>query len=224
MCGRFAFFSPVEAIAQAFGVAAPEWFEPRYNIAPTQNVVALLAGADAAPEWRSLRWGLVPFWAKDPAIGNRMINARAETITEKPSYRQPFKRRRCLIAADGFYEWKKTAAGKIPWYISLQSGAPLAFAAIWDSWEKGEGDALQSCSIITAPANQFMAELHHRMPVIIGRNTMSDWLAPDADSARLAARLMLPSRVKLQAWPVSRAVNSPLNDEPALAEPCKDEI
>jgi putative SOS response-associated peptidase YedK len=226
MCGRFAFFSPAAALQQAFGVGAPVGFSERYNIAPTQQVHALLvppeqssAAATAVPEWRSLRWGLVPFWAKDKAMGNRMINARAETIATKPAFRGAFKRQRCVVAASGFYEWHTTAGTKTPWYISRADESPLALAGIWDTWNDATGQPLHTCSIITAPANSFMSALHHRMPVILERAQWAEWFAPLAQREDLELQLLAPQPVELQAWAVSRAVNSPANESPQLVEP-----
>ena len=135
MCGRFAFYSPSEATAALFGVATSRAVEPRYNIAPTQFIAAIRNGDDSQPELVMFRWGLVPFWAKDPSIGARMINARAETVAEKPSFRNAYRKRRCLILADGFYEWHKDADGKTPWLISLADGSPFAFAGLWERWD-----------------------------------------------------------------------------------------
>lgn len=218
MCGRFAFFSPAEAITAAFGFDAPKVFTPRYNIAPTQDVMTVMRNADGELQWSLLHWGLVPFWAKDPSVGNRMINARAETIAEKPAYRTAFSRRRCLVPATGFYEWRKNDDGKkTPYYISRADDLPLAMAGIWDTWEKGD-EPLHSFSIVTADANDFMRDLHHRMPVILERDAMQVWLDAEADKAALQELVLMPVVTELQAWPVSRRVNSPLNDEPDLVE------
>lgn len=228
MCGRFAFFSPAEAVVATFGISPPDGFSSRYNIAPTQAVWTLIADAEGETKagliWREQQWGLVPFWAKDPAIGNRMINARAETIAEKPSYRQPFSRRRCLVPASGFYEWRKGADGKkTPIYISRKDGRPLALAGIWDSWDKGvslpQEGPLRSFSIITTAANAFMQELHQRMPVILEPDEFADWLSPATQTEQLKKRVNEPVLTELQAWPVSRKVNSPLNDYPGLVVP-----
>ncbi len=229
MCGRFAFFSPADAIRAAFDTGIPREFavdgelapeQQRYNIAPTQQVLTIVADRDGNRLWRSLQWGLVPFWAKDPAIGNRMINARAETITEKPSYRQAFARRRCVVPATGFYEWRKDADGsKTPWFIARTDGLPLALAGIWDRWDGDPEQPLFSCSIITTAANPFMRDLHERMPVILEPADLTGWLARAAQSAELQARVTAPVTAELQAWPVSRAVNSPANDAPRLVEP-----
>jgi putative SOS response-associated peptidase YedK len=219
MCGRFAFFSPEEAIIAAFGVAAAGGLKPRYNIAPSQELltIRLDEGQMIADQ---LRWGLVPFWAKDPAIGNRMINARAETLAEKPSFRQALRRRRCLIPANGFFEWKKDPGtnARQPWYISSANSELLAFAGLWEEWQGGDGEELRTCTIVTTAANPFLSELHHRMPLILSKAEYSTWL--DLQSAREDVNLLLTGMPtpELQFWPVSRKVNSPLNDEPELIE------
>ena len=179
MCGRFAFYSPAEATAALFGAAGALDLEPRYNVAPTQYVAAIRnAETGGERELVALRWGLVPFWAKDPSIGNRMINARAETVAEKPAYRAAYRRRRCLVLADGFYEWHKEGAGKTPYFISLASGEPFAFAGLWERWEsKTSDDIIESATLITAGATDFMSRLHHRMPVILEPGTADSWLA-----------------------------------------------
>jgi len=215
MCGRFAFFSPAEAVAAAFGHGPPERLEPRYNIAPTQSVHALTAGADGTMGWQMLRWGLIPFWAKDRAIGNRLINARAETVGAKPAFRTAFRRRRCLIAASGFYEWHTQAGEKTPWFISRADDRPFVMAGIWDTWQDG-ATPLHTCSIITAPANEFMRSLHHRMPVLLDPSVWPTWFAADARREVVEGLLLETQRVELQAWPVSRRINSPANDSADL--------
>ncbi|MDP6435771.1 MAG: SOS response-associated peptidase [Gammaproteobacteria bacterium] len=217
MCGRFAFFSPVEAVQQAFGVDI-EAAAPRYNIAPTQyvNIIRLDESGELTPD--SCRWGLVPFWAKDPDIGNRMINARAETIGEKPAYRQAFSRRRCLVLASGFYEWHTDDSGKWPWFIARKDRAVFGMAGLWELWEKGEGEDLKTCTIVTRPATEFMARLHHRMPVIMDSGDIQDWLQPGAAAEKLSSMLLGEVRPELDAWKVSRRVNNPVNDAPELIE------
>jgi putative SOS response-associated peptidase YedK len=215
MCGRFAFFSPAEAIRQAFGQGVPDGLQPRYNIAPSQSVHALCAGPRGNPEWRMLRWGLIPFWAKDRAIGNRLSNARAETLGAKPAFRTAFRRQRCLIAASGFYEWHAAAGQKTPWYISRADARPFVMAGIWDTWQDG-ATPVHTCSIITAPANAFMQSLHHRMPVLLDRSLWPTWFAAAAPRAELERLLLATQTVELQAWAVSRRVNSPANDAPDL--------
>ena len=219
MCGRFAFYSPGEAAAALFGATAPADIEPRYNIAPTQYVAAIRNGANEQREVVMLRWGLVPTWAKDPSIGNRMINARAETVAEKPSYRNAFKHRRCLVLADGFYEWRREGDAKTPYFISLASGEPFALAGLWEQWtDKQSGESLQTTTLITTEANDFMAPLHHRMPVILEAGTATEWLAGSRDLLDDVAAITPP----LQAWPVDRRVNNARNQGEELVRPAGD--
>lgn len=208
MCGRFAFYSPSEATAALFGVDGALAVEPRYNIAPTQFVAAIRENEGKQRELTMLRWGLVPFWAKDPAVGNRMINARAETVAEKPSYRAAFKHRRCVVLADGFYEWHREGDVKIPHYISLSSGEPFGLAALWESWtDKVSGESLNTTTLITTAANDFMQPLHHRMPVILQSETANEWMSGSNEILENVTELM-PA---LQAWPVDRRVNNARN-------------
>jgi putative SOS response-associated peptidase YedK len=209
MCGRFAFYSPSEATAALFGVSASIPVEPRFNIAPSQYIAGIRETDDAGRELAMFRWGLVPFWAKDPAIGNRMINARAETVAEKPSFRAAYRHRRCLLLADGFYEWKKEATGKVPHFISLASGEPFAFAGLWESWQSKETEELiQSTTLITTAANDFISTVHHRMPIILQPGTADRWLAGDDE---LISEITGNSP-KFQAWPVDKRVNNARNE------------
>ena len=219
MCGRFAFFSPQEALQLAFGSVKNLQIEPRYNIAPSQDVIAITREGEQNRCADHYRWGLIPFWAKDPAIGNRMINARAETLMEKPSFRQAYSRRRCLIPATGFYEWQKQAQGKQPIFISREDQKPLAFAGLWDQWQSPDGEKFSTCTIITTGANDFMREMHHRMPVCLDREMHDLWLSADASRSDLDELVQGPQEVLLQAWPVSRRVNNPVNDTKDLVEP-----
>ncbi len=215
MCGRFAFYSPTEATAALFGVSDVPEVKPRYNIAPTQTVAAIRASADDSREMALLRWGLVPFWAKDPSIGNRMINARAETVAEKPSFRAAYRKRRCLILADGFYEWRKETDGKTPYYISLASAEPFAFAGLWEDWHaKDSEDSVQTTAIITTTANEFMIQLHHRMPVVLQKDAADRWL--DGDEELLSE--VGESSLEFRAWPVDRRVNNARNEGEDLVE------
>jgi putative SOS response-associated peptidase YedK len=216
MCGRFAFYSPAEATAALFGVNGALAVEPRYNIAPTQYVAAVRDGEQQQRELVMLRWGLVPFWAKDPAIGNRMINARAETVAEKPSYRAAFRHRRCVVLADGFYEWRRDGDVKIPHYISLASGDAFGLAGLWESrTDKQSGESLQTTTLITTAANDFMQPLHHRMPVILQTEAANEWLSGSKDFLQDAAQ----NAPQLRAWPVSRRVNNARNQGEELIEP-----
>ena len=215
MCGRFAFYSPSEATAALFGVSGALPVEARYNIAPTQFVAAIRNGEDNNPELAMLRWGLVPFWAKDPSIGNRMINARAETVAEKPAFRAAYRHRRCLVLADGFYEWHREGSVKTPYYISSADGQPFAFAALWENWNSKDTDeSVQSTTLITTEANAFMASLHHRMPVVLTPDTAPRWLQGGDDALGNA----LENMPELRAWAVDRRVNNARNEGADLIE------
>lgn len=219
MCGRFAFYSPSEAAAALFGVASSTEVQPRYNIAPTQFVAAIRDAESGERELVMLRWGLVPFWAKDPSLGNRMINARAETVAEKPAYRAAYRHRRCVVLADGFYEWRKEGDVKTPHYISLASGEPFSLAGLWENWtDKASGESLQTTTLITTAANDFMTPLHHRMPVILEPGTAGEWLAGSTDLLDDVAAIT-PA---LQAWPVDRRVNNARNEDPELVSAAGD--
>ena len=209
MCGRFAFYSPSEATAALFGASGALPVEARYNIAPTQYVAAIRNGEDNTPELAMLRWGLVPFWAKDPSIGNRMINARAETVAETPAFRAAYRHRRCLVLADGFYEWHREGGVKTPYYISSADGQPFAFAALWENWNSKETDeSIQSTTLITTEANDFMASMHHRMPVVLTPESAQRWLAGGDDALGYA----LEHVPELRAWAVDRRVNNARNE------------
>ncbi len=221
MCGRFAFYSPTEATAALFGTSTALALEPRYNIAPTQKLAAIRNAEDGTRELAELRWGLVPFWAKDPAIGNRMINARAETVAEKPAYRAAYRRRRCLILADGFYEWKKEGAGKTPYLISLASGEPFALAGLWEHWvSKETGEVIESTAILTSDANTFMTRLHHRMPVMLEPAGAARYLSGDD----AIVESVISNTPRLRAWPVDRRVNNARNEGPELIVPVGDTL
>jgi putative SOS response-associated peptidase YedK len=219
MCGRFAFYSPSEAAVALFGVSASIEIKPRYNIAPTQFVAAIRDDEKKQRELVMLRWGLVPFWAKDPSIGSRMINARAETVAEKPSFRAAYRHRRCVVLADGFYEWHRDGDTKTPYFISLASGEPFALAGLWENWtDKVSGDSLQTTTLITTAANEFMMPLHHRMPVILEPNTAGEWLAGSNDLLDDIAAIT-PA---LKAWPVDRRVNNARNESADLIDAVGD--
>lgn len=217
MCGRFAFYSPAEATAALFGVTTHAELAPRYNIAPTQDIAAIrIPESGTGRELVNLRWGLVPFWAKDPAIGNRMINARAETVAEKPAFRAAYRRRRCVVLADGFYEWHREGSVKIPYYISLATGEPFAFAGLWEKWQDKDGEqTLQTATLITTAANDYLATLHDRMPVILEPDRADRWLAGDQELLETATA----DCPELRAWPVDRRVNNARNEGEDLIEP-----
>jgi len=220
VCGRFAFYSPREAVARLFGVTDAPAIEPRYNIAPTQFVTTVReAGGPRAVAM--LHWGLVPFWAKERAIGARLINARAETLGEKPSFRHAFQRRRCLVLADGYYEWQRSGAVKQPYYISFDDGQPFGMAGLWERWRDPASDeTLESCCIVTTAPSPAVAHVHDRMPVIVPPARYAEWLDPGTtDTARLAALLAPCELPGLGARPVSRRVNDARNQGAALVEP-----
>jgi putative SOS response-associated peptidase YedK len=221
MCGRFTLTVDPADLQDAFPqFTFPEKYAPRYNIAPTQPILAIPNdGKDAAAFFV---WGLIPSWAKDPSIGARLINARAETLGEKPSFRSSFKYHRCLILANGFYEWKQLPGtkSKIPHYIRLQSGSPFAFAGLWDTWQLPDGGTVDSATIITTEPNNLMASLHNRMPVILTPDAYTQWLDPAARTPESLKDLLKPyPSEKMTAYPVTTLVNSPANDRPECVVP-----
>lgn len=219
MCGRFAFYSPHEAVQDVFGVGFPAPIEPRYNVAPSQFVVALRSGPGGRLEPVLLKWGLVPSWAKDPKIGNRMINARSETAHEKPSFRAAFRRRRCVVLADGFYEWRRSGDRKTPYFIAMNDRRPFGMAGLWERWHGGEGTELETCTILTTAANEIVKPLHDRMPVILAPEGVGRWCAAhDDELAGARATLADNANDGLVYWPVSTVVNNPRNDGPQLIE------
>lgn len=229
MCGRYTLSDPgdiltelevdAELLEAGLDERLPDW-APRYNIAPTQNapVVRTTRGGPREVAW--MRWGLVPSWAKDASIGNRMINARAETAADKPSFRVPLRRKRCAVLADGFYEWKKTSGGKQPYHIHLRELRPFVMAGLWDRWTKGSGDPLESFTILTTSPNPKVAELHDRMPVILRREAWDLWLDPSIEDADVLTEVLgaYPEE-GMDFYPVSKMVNSPANDQPACLAP-----
>ena len=221
MCGRFAFYSPHEAVTRLFGVADAPEVEPRYNIAPTQFIAAVREDDGRRRGLGLLHWGLVPSWSKDRAIGARMINARGETLREKPSFRSAYRRRRCLVLADGYYEWQRSAAVKQPFFIALASGAPFGMAGLWESWrDPAGGESLESCCIVTTTPAAAVAHVHDRMPVIVEPDDYAEWLDPANQSVERLDRLLVPSpNPGLNARPVSRRVNDARNQGADLVAP-----
>jgi putative SOS response-associated peptidase YedK len=219
MCGRYTIRASKESLARLFGLDEFPEFQPRYNVAPTQAVpVVRINQQSGAREAALVRWGLIPSWADDPKIGNRMINARAETAASKPAFRGPFRTRRCLIPADGFYEWKKISSKKQPYYITMKDGQPFAFAGLWDAWDK-EGEKIESFTILTTSANELLVDLHDRMPVIVNAHDYELWLTPNVKDLDSVQALLQPySSNAMATQPVSPWVNSPRNDDRKCVE------
>jgi putative SOS response-associated peptidase YedK len=221
MCGRFTLTADTEQLQKTFPqFRFPAQAAPRFNVAPTQPILAVANDSQTAADF--FVWGLIPTWAKDPEIGSRLINARAETLAEKPSFRGSYRYKRCLIFADGFYEWK-TEPGtktKTPYFIRLASGQPFAFAGLWDAWNSPDGSLVKSATIITTEPNSLMAALHNRMPVILPANSYTQWLDPAPQKPEALQPLLKPLAAdQMAAHPVSTMVNSPANDRPELIQP-----
>ena len=232
MCGRYTLRTPLTVLAQQFlfdlGGVPLESIRPRYNVAPTQDVVAVRQReAGSRRELAILQWGLIPSWAKDPKIGSSMINARAETLAEKPAFRSAFAKRRCLVLADGFYEWKKEGKQKIPYYFQLDDERPFAFAGLWECWRgakvesvSGASEPLESCTIVTTTANELCAPYHDRMPVILSPADYDMWLDPSLkDTQRLVGLLSPLPASEMRSRPVSTRVNNVRNDDEGVMHP-----
>jgi putative SOS response-associated peptidase YedK len=221
MCGRYELHTHPTAIALAFGLAHPPALAARYNIAPMQNVPIIRQNAHGERELVQVRWGLVPRWAKDPAIGARMINARAETVADRPAFRNAYARHRCLIPADGFYEWRKVAVGKQPMRVARADGQPFGMAGLYERWLSPDGDVLDTCTILTTQANELLRPIHDRMPVIVPPEHYARWL--DAAGAEVSDLFTSYPDVRLRVHPVSPRVNAVRNDDPGLIEPVEAE-
>lgn len=226
MCGRYSLATFQDQLAAEFDLIDVERIEPRYNIAPTQTApVVRVTGKEGNRLLGALRWGLVPFWAKDPAIGNRMINARSEGVESKPSFRAPFKRQRCLIPTTGFFEWKRLAGGtrskpnKQPYCIRMDDERVFAFAGLWDRWKDPDGEVIETYTILTTEPNDSVRPLHNRMPVILAPDDYAQWLDPEIQNPDALLPLLKPyADEDLIAYPVSKQVNNPKNDTPACVE------
>lgn len=220
MCGRFTITLDPGELQEMLDLGPYiHLVQPRFNVAPSQPIPIV-----RDPENKSIelfRWGLVPFWAKDPAIGNRMINARSETVSEKPAFRAAFKYRRCLILADGFFEWRASKEGgaKQPYLFKLKNDAPFTFAGLYEIWEPSEGGELHTCTILTCDANELVVPIHNRMPVLLDEDARWQWLDPEATEGELLDLLKPFPADQMKAFPVSKSVNSPGNDSPELLEP-----
>lgn len=219
MCGRYTVSNPGEVLPELLGHESFPETAARFNVAPTQQAPVVVAGEDGSRELRTMRWGLVPYWAEDPEIGNRMINARSESVAEKPAFRDSFERRRCVVAADGFYEWQKVPGGKQPYLLRLTGGAPFGFAGLWDRWRGPGGRVLETFTILTTEPNELAAPIHDRMPVILGEPARAGWLARDARPEDLHPLLVAFPAAAMEAIPVSDYVNSPANDSLECMQP-----
>ncbi len=217
MCGRYVLSIRPEALAAHFGLDEYSDYPPRWNISPGTEIPVIRLSPEGRRVLHLLRWGLVPNWAKDASIGRRLNNARAETVAEKPAFREAYRRRRCLIPANGFYEWKTLDKGKQPYYISLRTGQPLAMGGLWEAWRTPDGGVLHTCAIVTTGANSLIAAIHDRMPVIIGPEHWQTWLSGRPEAA---AALLSPFPVEsMQAWPVHPRVSKASEDGPELIDP-----
>ncbi len=219
MCGRFTLRQPAERIAREFQLAEVPAIEARYNIAPTQSVLAIRQSPDGR-EASMFKWGLIPSWAKDAAIGSKLINARSETVDEKPSYREAFKRRRAIIPVDGFYEWAHTGNKKQPYYFHFKDDRLFGFAGLWEKWRTPDGESLESCSILTTEANEVLSTVHDRMPVILDPEAYDLWLDEDERKQELRKELLCPfPGSEMIAYPVSTLINSPQHQGEELVRP-----
>jgi putative SOS response-associated peptidase YedK len=223
MCGRYSLTANLEQLQGRFSFTGEDLeLGPRYNVAPTQSVLVVTNNGEAKNRAEFMHWGLVPSWAKDMSIGNRMINARGETLAEKSSFRRALQKRRCLVLADGFYEWQGTGKSKTPMYVALKSREPFGMAGLWEAWKMPSGDWLHSCTIITTTPNSLMEPIHNRMPVILSREIEATWLDPELDDSTFLTNLLQPyPSDEMQTYPVSRLVNSPANDTPECIAPAE---
>ncbi len=224
MCGRFTLATQPETLLDRLGIQLDGSFAPRYNIAPTQSVLAVRQPVAGQPEVASLRWGLIPFWAKDASVGYRMINARSDTAASKPAFRQALRRRRCLVLADGFYEWQMTPGSKHkqPHYIRLAQGEPFGLAGLWERWEPSDAgqEPIESCTILTTEPNSLVQPIHDRMPVILPVEAYQAWLDPHLQDPMELAQWLAPfDPTEMSVCKVSKAVNNPTHDQPDCIEP-----
>ena len=221
MCGRFTLTTPADVLAEVYQIEDRPPLTPRFNIAPTQPVAAVRADGGGR-RCDMLSWGLVPFWADDAAIGHRLINARADGVAAKPSFRAAFKKRRCLVLADGFYEWQKIPGSKQkqPFYIRLRDHRPFAFAGLWEHWEGKDGSAVDSCTIITTDPNELIKPIHDRMPVILAPEVHGAWIDPENQNPAALRQLLLPYPAgEMEAYAIGTKVNRPAYDAPDCIDP-----
>ncbi len=219
MCGRFTLSSSAEELFEEFGIEIPPNYAPRFNIAPQQPVPIVGRPDGGAPVFSFLQWGLVPWWAEDAMGGARAINARAESLLERPTFRDPFLFRRCWVVADGFYEWTGEGKARQPWRFRRRDRRPFAFAGIWDRWKREDGEALYTCAIVTSDAGPVVQGIHDRMPVILDAAVRAQWLEPDAHPTDLAALLHPYEGDAFERYTVSPIVNRVSVDSPACIEP-----
>jgi putative SOS response-associated peptidase YedK len=218
MCGRYAITSSPEAMRALFRYREEDCFPPRYNIAPTQPI-PVVRRVQGEPSFALMRWGLIPSWVRDPGVFSLLVNARGESVNDRPAFRHAMKRRRCLVPADGFYEWKDEGGRKRPYFVRKKDGGPIAFAGLWETWTGPDGEEIDTVCIVTQ-ANRVLAPIHDRMPVIVAPEAFDFWLDCDRVDATTAAALIAPAPdAMLEAWEVSLAVNRTANDSPALIEP-----
>jgi len=223
VCGRYTLAAPAETVAEAFGIEAVPGLAPRYNIAPTEPVPVVRA-AERGRVLEMRRWGLVPHWAREPG-GPPLFNARAETVAGKPAFREPFRLRRGLAPADGFYEWREAAGRRQPWHVRRRDGGLFAIAALWETWKPPDGETLASCTFLTTEANDAVRPIHDRMPVILPPERWDAWLDPgERDPGRLGALLVPADPALFTAYPVDPRVNRAEHDEPANVEPLFDDL
>lgn len=218
MCGRYSIYTPIDVIVEALGFdLIPIDLDPRYNAAPSQYLPVITN--DRPHEIQFFRWGLIPFWAKDPSIGYKMINARSETALEKTSFKRPMYQRRCLVLSDGFYEWQKTAAGKVPHHIRLKGGGLLTFAGLWETWKDPEGKEINSFTVLTTTPNELVAPIHNRMPVIVDPIDRDRWLNTEVPPEALMEIMRAYPAEFMETQVVSSLVNSPRNDTAEILKP-----
>jgi putative SOS response-associated peptidase YedK len=223
MCGRFTLHIPPELLAEIFGLIQIPTYPARYNIAPSQLVAVVRQNGDGQNRLDMLHWGLIPSWAKDKSVCNQMINARCETVAEKPAFRHAIRYRRCLVPSSGFYEWKQEGKTKKPLYVHLKDGSAVVFAGLWESWKSSEGETIESCTILTTPSNKLIEPLHDRMPVILHPQEYDIWLDREISDHEKLKPLYKPYPAhNMEMYPVSPQVNSPRNDYPDLIIPVSE--
>ena len=224
MCGRYSLIADLGELARRFEFDG-NWltFDSSYNVAPTQEVLTVVGGETRRAGY--MRWGLIPRWAKKASIGSRMINARAETVAEKPAFREALRRRRCLVLADGFYEWQKVGASRRPMRIFMRTGEPFAFAGLWETWRDPEGEVVPSCTILTTEANDLLRPIHDRMPVILPREREHFWLDANVNDPAAITDVLTPYPADaMEVYEVSSLVNSYVNDGPEILEPVRPSL